>query len=122
MDLYQHMFLELPRLDPESGGADEVNKTLDQDLCLLGWGSFSEAGAASFPGISKQGELTHHQNLALYIQCGEVELARFIREYAQAGGFLRHVASIGFGIANFYPDKGNQARPDLTDDLPIDTH
>ncbi|MBT9161253.1 MAG: hypothetical protein DDT26_02557 [Dehalococcoidia bacterium] len=30
MDLYQHVFLELSRLDPESGGAKELHEALDQ--------------------------------------------------------------------------------------------
>ena len=30
VDLHQHVFLKLTRLDSESGGAEEVNEALDQ--------------------------------------------------------------------------------------------
>jgi len=57
----------------DENGDGPVVMNLDQHillerLSLLGWGSVSKAGAASFSSASKEGKLTYYQYLATDIQ------------------------------------------------------
>ena len=100
-------------------GLAVCKELLVQPVAQFRAGGLRKAGAAASAAIAVEGELAHHQHLAVDGVQTQIHFAVFILEYPQTQGLFCQVAAFLFRILGPYAQQDQKTFADRTDHLTV---